>query len=239
MSAVYQTTKKILLAIYWRRLSGPSVLSEKDFFPAADEFQAHWQEIRNEALSVAKNIRNIPRFHEIMEAQASISTYDDKDWRMYLVRAYGVDMPEAFEKCPALARLLKAHPEVTSATFSLMAPRKHVPTHTGPFRGVTRFFMGLSVPVDSGSNPAASLTLDDHEYWIGNGEHLLWDDTYPHSVDNYSDELRIVLLLDVYRKHMPWDMRVLSRTILSLVGLSIRVRDLFAPVKTGPDHQLQ
>ena len=38
-----------------------------------------------------------------------------------------------------------------------------------------------------------------HAHRLDDGECLLWDDTYPHEVWNKTDEVRIALLLDVWR----------------------------------------
>jgi aspartate beta-hydroxylase len=105
-----------------------------------------------------------------------------------------------------------------------MAPRKHIPSHRGPFRGVVRFYLGLSVPRRADGRPAAVLTVDGTEYRVGDGEWLLWDDTYPHEVTNESDEIRSVLLLDVWRRDMPLDMELFSRLLIGAVGAGVRWR---------------
>jgi aspartate beta-hydroxylase len=78
--------------------------------------------------------------------------------------------------------------------------------------------------VDTDGRPAAVLSLNDDEHRIGDGEHLLWDDTYPHEVWNNSDEMRVALLLDVRRRHMPMDMRMLSSALIASVGVFARMR---------------
>jgi len=84
----------------------------------------------------------------------------------------------------------------------------------------------LSVPVGGDGRPRASLTVDGREYRLANGDSLLWDDTYPHAVLNDSDEVRIALLLDVWRKGMPWDMEALSRALLVVIRAGIRMRGI-------------
>jgi aspartate beta-hydroxylase len=64
------------------------------------------------------------------------------------------------------------------------------------------------------------------EHRVGDGQQLLWDDTYPHEVWNNSDQMRLVLLLDVRRPHMPFDLRVLSHALIASVGMVARVRGL-------------
>jgi aspartate beta-hydroxylase len=126
--------------------------------------------------------------------------------------------------CPTLASIVAAAPDVLSASLSFMAPGKHVPAHRGPFRGVIRFYLGLSVPKLTDGTPAALLKIAGEEYRIGDGQWLLWDDTYFHEVWNGGNALRCVLLLDVWRRTMPLDMRLLSRALIAAVGAGVRLR---------------
>ncbi|MBV8538029.1 MAG: aspartyl/asparaginyl beta-hydroxylase domain-containing protein, partial [Alphaproteobacteria bacterium] len=119
-------------------------------------------------------------------------------------------------------------PDVLSASISFLAPGKHVPAHRGPFRGVLRFYLGLSVPLADDGRPAAVLRVADTEYRIGDGDCMLWDDTFTHEVWNHSREVRSVLLLDVWRRDMPIDMVLFSKTLIALVRAGIRVRGVAA-----------
>jgi aspartate beta-hydroxylase len=58
------------------------------------------------------------------------------------------------------------------------------------------------------------MNIDGVPYRLGNGDGLLCDDTYRHEVWNTSDQVRIALLLDVWRRDMPMDIALLSRAIL-------------------------
>ena len=87
-----------------------------------------------------------------------------------------------------------------------------------------RFHLGLRMPKEATGRPATVMTIDGREHRIGDGECLLWDDTYPHEVANHSDEPRVALLLDVWRPHMPLDMEILSRLIVSVVKAGMRYR---------------
>ena len=97
----------------------------------------------------------VPRFHEIMRSQADISANDGRDWRMFILKAYGVEIEQNVERCPTVAALLEQTPEVVSCVLSFLAPGKHIPKHRGPFRGILRFHLMLSMPSDAdGVRPA-------------------------------------------------------------------------------------
>ncbi|MGD0192199.1 MAG: aspartyl/asparaginyl beta-hydroxylase domain-containing protein [Rhizomicrobium sp.] len=210
--------------IYDRRIDAPSILNAAEDFPGAAEFVAAWQGLRAEALAVAGAMDRIPRFHEIMGEQEEISANDGRDWRMYVMKAYGTDVKANLARCPVLATLLRDHPEVVSATYSYLAPGKHIPLHRGPFRGVLRFHLGLSMPRDEHGALGATLWIDGEPHRLADGESLLWDDTYPHEVLNATDSVRIALLLDVRRPRLPADMAALSSILIGTVGMIARVR---------------
>lgn len=223
---LYDRLTDLIRHVYDRRLLDPPVLDAAWRFPSGQHFVDGWAALRDEALRLSGEMDQIPRFHELMSAQASISANDDRDWRMFVLKAYGVPVRRNMAKCPVLAGLIESAPEVLSATLSYLAPRKHIPEHRGPFRGILRFYLGLSVPTTDDGLPATVLTIDGIDYRLAEGESLLWDDTFPHEVRNNSDKLRIALLLDVRRQGMPLDMELLSRLLIGVVSAAVRVRRL-------------
>ena len=226
MARLYDWAGDMVRALYDRRISGAAVLDLDHDFPAGTEFLAAWQVIRDEASTVASRLHEVPRFHEIMPEQADISANDGRDWRMYILKAYGIEQKPNMAACPQLAALVRTTPAVLSASFSFLGPRKHIPPHRGPFRGIIRFYMMLTMPRGPSSAPAAVLRVADTEYRLEEGEFLLWDDTFEHEAWNESDEVRIVLSLDVWRPHMPADMRLLSAVLIGLVRIGMAVRGL-------------
>jgi len=221
---LYDQGAKLVRQIYDRRIVGPPILDADTFFPDAAKFAAAWPAIRAEADAVMQHFAHIPRFHDIMPEQADISANDGRDWRLYVLKAYGVPHDAHMAACPALASVVADSPEVLSASLSFMESGKHVPPHRGPFRGVIRFYMGLAVPRDADGLPAAVLKIDGEEHRIGDGEWLLWDDTFCHEVFNGGDTIRSVLLLDIGRRSMPADMRLLSSALIAAVAAGVRWR---------------
>ncbi|KAB2850190.1 MAG: aspartyl/asparaginyl beta-hydroxylase domain-containing protein [Hyphomicrobiaceae bacterium] len=224
MAMSYDRVASLVRRVFDARITGPSVLDEQKGFPNAGRFTSSFEAIRSEALSVLKSVEKVPRFHDLMPEQADISANDGRDWRMFILKAYGVGVPENLARCPVTADILSATPEVLSAAFSFLAPRKHIPPHRGPFRGIMRFHLILKMPLDSEGRPAAVLTIDGKPHRLAEGDHLLWDDTYTHEVLNASEETRAALLLDVKRPEMPLDMRLLSAGIVGVVRAGMRIR---------------
>src|SRR5580704_5179071 len=105
---LYETVGNVVRRIYDMRIEGPPVLDVATNFPLAERFSCAWQSIRNEARSVALQMHRVPRFHEIMREQTSISANDMRDWRMFILKAYGAEFPRNREVCPTLAALVTA-----------------------------------------------------------------------------------------------------------------------------------
>ena len=228
MGFVYDRSADIIRQIYDHRIVGPATLDVESDFPDAPRFIEHWHGIRDEASAIAEHLERVPRFHDFMPEQAEISANDRRDWRLFILKAYGTDVARNMARCPLLTSIAQSSPDVLSASLSFLAPGKHIPRHRGPFRGVLRFYLGLSVPLGEDGRPAVVLTIDGIEHRIGNGECLLWDDTYPHEVLNRSDQVRAALLLDVKRPRMPLDMEILSRMLIAAAGIGIRLRGVGA-----------
>ena len=214
MAQLYDRAAGVVRAMYDRRIATPATLEAKHYFPNAKRFTDRWADIRDEALAVADTLGKVPRFHDVMPAQADISANDGRDWRVFIMKAYGVTQEKNLRRVPTVAAILDEAPEVMSATLSFLAPGKHIPEHRGPFRAILRFHLMLSMPCDDSGIPACVMNIDGVPYRLGDGESLLWDDTYRHEVWNRSDQVRIALLLDVWRRDMPADIALLSRAIL-------------------------
>lgn len=227
MSLAYSLVRGAMARVYNTFITTPPVLNMSKYFPGADVFTGNWEALRCEALQLIDTIQTVPKFHELMPEQYKLSSHGEKEWRMFIMRAYGLDIAENMNKCPQLAALVRADPTIQSASISFLSPGKQVPTHTGPFRGITRFYMGLQVPLDENGEPGVTLTIDGTGYKLGSGDALLWDDTYPHSVANHTNEWRIALLLDVYRVDMPGPLQAFTNAILSLARISIKWRKIF------------
>ena len=156
-----------------RRRSTPA-----HYFPNAARFTERWTDIRREALAVGGMLHKLPRFHDLMPQQADISANDGRDWRMFIMKAYGVPVDANLQRCPTVARLLDETPEAVSCLLSFLAPGKHIPVHRGPFRAILRFHLMLSMPCDANGEPACEMLIDGVPYRLADGESLLWDDTF-------------------------------------------------------------
>lgn len=224
MPGLYEASIPWIRRYYDRRIHDVPVVDADDRFPDARRFRESWWPLREEALLLAQAPGRMPRFHEFMAEQEEISANDGRDWRVCVLKAYGVRFAHNMRRCPRLCALVESCPDVLSATLSFLAPGKHIPCHRGPFRGVLRYTLGLVVPSAPDGRPATVMSVDGIEYRIGAGEDMLWDDTFVHEVWNRSDQVRIALLLDVRRRGMPIDATLASWLLIRIAAAGARLR---------------
>ncbi len=220
MQGFYDTASGALRRVYDRHIDTPPVLDAARWFPGHADFEREFTAVRTECLALMREMGTIPEFHELMREQAELSKAGGRYWRMFVLRAYGAEHRANQARCPALARLLRAHPEVTSAVISFLEPGKHIPAHRGPFRGVLRYHLGLVIPPRADGAPGSRLRVDSVTYELREGRGILWDDTYEHEAWNDGDGVRAVLLLDVFRPGMPGPLRLATHAIVTGVGLA-------------------
>jgi ornithine lipid ester-linked acyl 2-hydroxylase len=173
----------------YSKVGNPPVF-DNAVFPWAAEIEREWQAIRAELdrLLVRKN--ELPGFHEIAKDVETIST--DRNWRSFLICAYGHKSKQAIRTCPETWRVVQKIPGLKSAMFSIFEPGKHLSTHRGPYNGVLRFHLGLIVP----KTGDIGIRVSDQVCRWEEGRALIFDDAYRHEAWNHSDQVRVVLFVD-------------------------------------------
>ncbi len=175
-------------------LVGNPPVYDKRTFPWVVEVENEWATIRKELDEVMEYRDELPSFHEIMSELKTIT--EDKNWKTYFLAGYGRESEENSRRCPETIRILKKIPGMKTAFFSILSPNKHIPAHKGPYNGVLRFHLGLIVP-----EPKEKCRIrvhDEIKHW-GEGDSLIFDDTYNHEVWNDTQGYRAVLFVDFVR----------------------------------------
>ncbi|MBX9790502.1 MAG: aspartyl/asparaginyl beta-hydroxylase domain-containing protein [Pirellulales bacterium] len=97
--------------------------------------------------------------------------------------------------CPDTCAVLARVPSLMQAFFSILDPGKSIPLHNGPYLGYLRYHLGLRVP----KHAPPTLWIADEPYTWREGEAVMFDDSWPHRVENHARELRGVLIIDILR----------------------------------------
>lgn len=120
------------------------------------------------------------------------------DWGAFFLWEYGVANAEACALCPETVAALEAVPlaripgRSPSAFFSILRPHTHIPPHTG----VTNIRTVIHLPLIIPAGCALRVGGETREWQVGQA--LAFDDTIEHEAWNQSDDLRAVLIFDVW-----------------------------------------
>jgi aspartyl/asparaginyl beta-hydroxylase (cupin superfamily) len=220
---VLGTGRELLLQIH-RLIGRYSLIGDQPFFsqeafPWSRQVEADWKVIREELDVIMQHREQLPNFQEISPDQKNIATEDK--WKTFFFFAYGLRSEENLRRCPGTAKLLERIPGAKTAFFSILSGRTHIPEHTGPYKGVIRYHLGLIVPKEK---EACRIRVGGITAHWDEGKSLFFDDTFPHEVWNDTDSIRVVLFMDVLRP-LRWPVALLNNLIIKIIAASPFIRD--------------
>lgn len=188
-------------------------------FEWAEDLEADWRLIRRELDTILKHKDILPSFQDISEDQKSISK--DDHWKTFFLYGFGYKAQTNCRLCPETTRLIESVPGMITAFFSILSPGKHIPEHRGVFKGIMRYHLGLKVPE---SAKDCRIRVDEVSAYWREGKGMLFDDTYQHEVWNNTDEMRVVLLMDVIRP-LRFPGNLINKTLINLIKQTGYVQD--------------
>ena len=175
-------------------------------FPWFGELSAKTDAIRDELVELLKNPGEALRPYVRMESGIGENKWSgldhSLDWGAIFLWEYGQPNHAVIARCPVTASALEALPRsnipgrAPSAFFSMLKPRTRIPPHTGVTNTRAIIHLPLIVPDGCGFRVGG-----ETRPWIV-GKPFAFDDTIEHEAWNDSDELRAVLIFDVWNPHL-------------------------------------
>ena len=138
-------------------------------------------------------------------------------WAAQFLIQHGVPQPAIRARCPQTAAQLDSLPLFDCpgrgpvAFFSLLKPHTHIPPHTGATNIRTIVHLPLIVPELCGFRVG-----NDSRPWV-EGQAFAFDDTIEHEAMNNSDQLRAVLIIDVWNPYLSAMERDLLRDYVAVL----------------------
>jgi len=191
----------------------PTFFNIAETYPGLDHVTRAYPAIRSELDRLLAEWGELPQYHDVDPGERAISATTPKRWNVFLLEIMGHRPAQNRASCPATCAALEKVPNRIQAFFSILEPGKSVPEHEGPYLGYLRYHLGVRVPR---RNPP-KLVVNAQDYVWKEGEAVLFDDSWPHSVINSSDELRAVLIVDV-RRPMPLVADVCNRFLIDVLA---------------------
>ena len=183
-------------------------------YPALRLLDQNYPVIKEELEAILNYKERIPRYHDLDKNESYISGSEDREkhWRVFMLRSM-VGTPRANQaKCPRTTALLGRIPNIYQAFFSILDAGKSIPAHEGFYFGYLRYHLGLRVP----KNDPPTMRVKDLYHTWEEGRSILFDDSWNHEVHNTSDDLRVVLIVDVLRP-MPFALHTANWIITRLL----------------------
>ena len=194
---------------------------EREEFAWAAALEARTAQIRDELLTL---LGDEAGFEPYMKGDSARPPGDfgglreNRDWSAYYLIKGGTASADAAVRCPATMAALRDVPlceaegRTPSALFSLLRPGARIPPHNGHINARLICHLPLIVP-----DGCALRVGNDVRPWRV-GETLIFDDSIEHEAWNNSDQLRVVLLFEVWRPELTAEERTLVAALLSAVG---------------------
>ena len=175
-------------------------------FPWFAELSQATDAIRAELIDLIKDPGEALRPYVRMESGIGENKWSELDnsldWGAIFLWEYGEPNQPVLDRCPETARVLESLPvshipgRAPSAFFSMLKPHTRIPPHTGVTNTRAIIHLPLVVPQGCGFRVGGEVRP-----WIV-GKPFAFDDTIEHEAWNDSDELRSVLIFDVWNPHL-------------------------------------
>ena len=192
-------------------------------FPGLADLEGEWTAIRAEfeALLAAEAADMVPyiQYPDQVPLRQWQTLNNSRDWAAIHLIQNGRTNDAHAGHCPltmaALSRL--PQPDVPGASpnamFSMLAPRTRIPAHTGVAN--TRLVCHLPLIVPPGCGFRVGETVRE---WR-EGEAFVFDDTIEHEAWNDSDQMRVVLIFDVWAPALSEAERAAVAAIIPAAGV--------------------
>lgn len=174
---------------------------DRDHFPWLAELEANTETIRAEfeaLLARSQPMRPYVAMDRGTPENKWTPLDNSLDWSAYFLWEYGVANAEAHALCPRTVKVLEAVPRAEipgrapTVFFSILRPHTRIPAHTGVTNTRTIIHLPLIVPEGCGFRVGG----ETRNWRVG--EAFAFDDTIEHEAWNDSDQLRAVLIFDVW-----------------------------------------
>jgi beta-hydroxylase len=211
----------------------PEFMDKDAYFPMNRVFEEHdnFKALKEEVENVLEKTGGGDSLTMTSETYSGKNNYIGSDirrengktkaWRLINIKAGDEYSVVAHKYFPNLVRILKGVPQIQTCAVSVLQDGVHIPIHVGYYKGIMRYMIPIIVPKDREN---VFLCVNEIKYCWTEGVGVLWDDTYPHKVYNNTDEIRVVIYMDVVRP-LRWGLNRLNLFILRLACNSKIVKD--------------
>lgn len=186
-------------------------------YPGLSELEAGFADVRRECEALVK-VR-----HRLVDVEGLAGKYTSGGihalaWKAFMFKSHRFIEPNC-ALAPRTAELLRNIPGLYTAFFSVLEGGQYITPHRGYWKGFLRYHLGVIIPndnadhacwlrvnadSDTGGKDVAELIERGERYHWKEGKGVMFDDTFVHDAKNGSNDVRVVLWLDLRRKMPPY-----------------------------------
>ena len=198
-------------------------------YPGLKELEDNYEVVRDECLALLEHKSTLTDVQNLGAGYTNGGIHT-ADWKAFMFKS-GEFLDENCLRAPKTAALLRNIPNMDTAFFSIVDPHQYITPHWGYYKGFLRYHLGVLIPNNNddhkcwlrvNDDPWDNKHLDEsliekgEKYYWKNGEGIVFDDNFLHDAKNESDQVRVVLWLDMRRK-MPIYADLFNRFVIWLV----------------------
>ena len=194
----------------------------REDFPWLDTLEAATEDIAAEALAALAGDRAGFKPYVDFPATTPMDQWaplnHSQDWSIYSLLNDGDSLKEHIEKCPKTAAVLAQLPlcdipnYAPGAYFSVLKPHTRLPAHTGTTNTRSIVHLPLVIPEGCGFRVGSQVrTWQRGKAWV-------FDDSIDHEAWNDSDQIRVVLIFDIWNPLLTAAERDLVRAFTVGIG---------------------
>jgi aspartate beta-hydroxylase len=191
---------------------------DRKLFPWIPQFEAETAAIREELMNLLPAVAKSERVFGSAELERQNLRGIEPSWNGYYFYRHGVRREDNCASCPRtaaaldsvpLSRVREHGPEVLFSVFT-------AGTHLLPHRGVTNTRIVAHLPLIVPTDCALNVAGQAHEWQ--EGEIVVFDDTYEHEAWNRSQNIRVVLIFDLWNPFLTEVERLAVAELIASMG---------------------
>jgi aspartate beta-hydroxylase len=191
--------------------------------PWAEQLQAAFPVIREEALRVIEEDAVLPAFVDVPKGRRMLDYVTGEGpapaWEAFFFYRHGERFDANHERCPKTSALLDSldlchiNGQAPEILYSILRPGSRIMPHYGVSNVRAVMHLPLLVPADCALN-----IVDMGEHRWEEGQLVMFDDTYLHEAWNRSTGTRVILLMDCWNPHLSIVERAAVRSLIETIS---------------------
>ena len=194
----------------------PMFFTDKDF-PEIKVLEDNYEVIKKEIFSVLGD-----SLESLTPGFIPHGSWDGTGWKSVSLYSFGFKKKKNCKQYPKITKIVEAMPGMTTAQISVISPRSKMKPHLDDTSAVGRVHLGIQIP---GRLPEVGLRVDTFERDWEEGKAFALNAVKAHTAWNYTEEDRIILLVDVvHKQYLKKKLRICGNVLGQLVMKQLAVK---------------